>query len=128
MFLGLTLSLLLLKLMSKYLKLKWEITTLPEHMIIRFKNKQDEILYSEISKMTLNGNKEIRYLTMTFNGKKIKMRFGTGRLMPFSRKEDIEAVDIFWYDLESFLPKKYVREKLDLTLLPEGTISMLYGK
>ncbi len=128
MFFGVTVSLFLLKLVSKYLKLKWRIITLNEHMVIMFKNKQDEILYSEITKMNLNGNKVIRYLTISLKDKKIKMRIGTSNLMPFSRKEDIDMLDVFWNSLESLLPHKYTNKKLNLSLLPEGTISISYEK
>ncbi len=126
MFLGLSLSLLLLRLVGKYGRRVWKITTLEEHMTIAFKTKQDKVLYNEINKMTLNGNDEIRYLTLWYEKEVIKIRVGTQRFMPFSTKEDIGMVDSFWNELEALLPNKYVSKKLNHALLPTGTISVSY--
>ncbi len=128
MFLGLLISLFSLKWVTKYLKLQWKINMLKDYMSIIFKNYEYKILYNEITTMTLNGNNGIRYLTLKYNNEIIKMRIGTNRLMPFSKKEDIETLDIFWNELESFLPNKYVNKKLNLSLIPEGTISVIYKK
>lgn len=128
MFLGVAISLLLLRGVAKYLKRKWKVISLKDYVLIEFNNKSYKVLYNEINKMTLNGRNDIRYLTIAYLNKKIKMRIGTNSLMPFSNQEDIKSLDIFWQELEKYLPNKYCNVKLNESLIPKGTLSITYHK
>jgi hypothetical protein len=123
---GLTIGLIVAKLLGKKMCATWEIQLQNELLSIGFKNRKWKMKLNEISKFKIYGNANFKYISIFKDDEKIKMRFGNSGLTPFSAHDDMKQLNDFINELQDYLNKNFVKKDSAVAKSPKGTLKLIY--